>query len=162
MRPCSTSISKGALISISQNLTVNKEYNNIRIWKNKKVGRFYLAKNAKLFVDSCTMYSGITLSVNEDAVLSLGKCFFNYDCRISCYNSISIGDGVVIADNVTIRDSDNHIIIREGYVQSAPIVIEDNVWIGVNSTILKGVRIGEGSVVAAGAVVTKSCPPILS
>lgn len=41
----------------------------------------------------------------------------------------------------------------------APVVIEDDVWIGANVTILKGVTIGRGSVVAAGAVVTKSCPP---
>ena len=41
----------------------------------------------------------------------------------------------------------------------APVVIEDDVWIGANVTRLKGVTIGRGSVVAAGAVVTKSCPP---
>lgn len=41
----------------------------------------------------------------------------------------------------------------------APVVIEDDVWIGANVTILKGVTIGRGSVVAAGVVVTKSCPP---
>ena len=41
----------------------------------------------------------------------------------------------------------------------APVVIEDDVWCGANVTILKGVTIGRGSVVAAGAVVTKSCPP---
>ena len=40
-----------------------------------------------------------------------------------------------------------------------PVVIEDDVWVGANVTILKGVTIGHGSVVAAGAVVTKSCPP---
>ena len=41
----------------------------------------------------------------------------------------------------------------------APVVIEDDVWVGANVTILKGVTIGRGSVIAAGAVVTKSCPP---
>lgn len=41
----------------------------------------------------------------------------------------------------------------------APVIIEDDVWIGANVTILKGVTIGRGSVVAAGAVVVKSCPP---
>ena len=40
-----------------------------------------------------------------------------------------------------------------------PIVIEDNVWIGINAIILKGVRIGEGAVIAAGAIVTKDCEP---
>ena len=41
----------------------------------------------------------------------------------------------------------------------APVIIEDDVWLGCNVTILKGVTIGRGSVVAAGAVVTKSCEP---
>lgn len=41
----------------------------------------------------------------------------------------------------------------------APVVIEDDVWVGSNVTILKGVTIGRGSVIAARAVVTKSCPP---
>ena len=41
----------------------------------------------------------------------------------------------------------------------APVIIEDDVWCGANVTILKGVTIGRGSVIAAGAVVTKSCPP---
>lgn len=40
-----------------------------------------------------------------------------------------------------------------------PVIIEDNVWAGANITILKGVTIGRGSVIAAGAVVTKFCPP---
>ena len=44
-------------------------------------------------------------------------------------------------------------------VRSAPIVIEDRAWIGFNAIILKGVTIGEGSVVAAGAVVTKDVEP---
>ena len=44
-------------------------------------------------------------------------------------------------------------------VYDQPVVIEDDVWVGANVTILKGVTIGHGSVVAAGAVVTKSCPP---
>ena len=57
---------------------------------------------------------------------------------------------------VTIIDDDGHGFGEPPY--SAPIVIEDDVWIGCNVTILKGVTIGKGSVVAVGAVVNKSCP----
>ena len=45
------------------------------------------------------------------------------------------------------------------HAQSAPVIIEDNVWIGQYCTILKGVRIGKGSIVATRAVVTKDVPP---
>ncbi|WP_264367794.1 DapH/DapD/GlmU-related protein [Paraglaciecola mesophila] len=49
-------------------------------------------------------------------------------------------------------------MIEQGIV-TAPVIIKDNVWIGYGVTILKGVEIGEGSIVAAGSVVTKNIPP---
>ena len=57
-----------------------------------------------------------------------------------------------------IRDSDNHTIVRDGYTPTAPIKIGNHVWIGVNCTILKGVTIGDGAIIAAGSVVTKDVP----
>jgi acetyltransferase-like isoleucine patch superfamily enzyme len=44
-------------------------------------------------------------------------------------------------------------------IKTKPVIIEDDVWIGMGAVILKGVRIGKGSVVAAGAIVTKDVPP---
>ena len=85
--------------------------------------------------------------------------YVNSHGNISCFDRIIIGKRVVISEGVTIRDADNHIIHREGYQATAPITIHDHVWIGVNATILKGVTIGEGAIVAAGAVVTKDVPP---
>ena len=64
----------------------------------------------------------------------------------------------MIAADVMIRDSNNHTIAYEGYVKDAPVVICDKVWIGARATILCGVTIGEGSVVAAGSVVAKDVP----
>ena len=71
---------------------------------------------------------------------------------------MSIGDGVFIAENVTIRDSDNH-QIHDRPTMTKPIVVEDHVWIGMNVTILKGVTIGQGAVIAAGSVVVKDIAP---
>ena len=117
-----------------------------------------LAKNSKIEVKgNFRLNTGFHLVVNENAMLILGSGYINNNLTLDCFNSITIGNNVAISKGVTIRDSDNH-SINECARISAPIVIEDNVWIGLNVTVLKGVRIGSGSVIAAGAVVTRDVP----
>ena len=159
LKPCSVSISKKSSIVVNEYFVINKEWDNKRTWKNKNTGRVYFADDSHICADACILYSGISLHVNNGASLFLGNCYLNYDCKIMCFNKIVIGNGVVISENVIIRDSDNPEIIRDGYDKSSPVIIEDKVWIGMGVTILKGVRIGEGSVVAAGSVVTRSFSP---
>lgn len=119
---------------------------------------FKLADNSRLEVEGhFYLLTGFHLAINEGAKLTLGSGYINNNATIDCFESITVGHGVAISSGVTIRDSDNH-SINGNTVVTAPIVIEDNVWIGLNATILKGVRIGKGSVVAAGAVVTKDVP----
>jgi acetyltransferase-like isoleucine patch superfamily enzyme len=80
--------------------------------------------------------------------------------RISASDEILIGDSVMMANGVYITDSDWHGIYdrtdRDSEVK--PVHIGDNVWLGDHSMVLKGVTIGENSVVAAGAVVTRDVP----
>lgn len=59
---------------------------------------------------------------------------------------------------MTIRDSDNHIIKEPGFMKTKPIIIGNHVWIGMNAIILKGVKIGDGAIVSAGAVVNRDIP----
>jgi len=106
-----------------------------------------------------SFFTGCKVIVDKDARLQLGSGYVNNDSTIFCFDNIKIGHGVVIAQNVTIRDSDNHQILDARHVPSKPIVIGDHVWICTNATILKGVTIGNGAIVAAGAVVTKDVPP---
>lgn len=69
---------------------------------------------------------------------------------------VTIKDNVLIGANVKIGDREDHL---EYYnVPPKPILIEENVWIGMNSIILKGVKIGRNSIIAAGSVVTKDVP----
>ncbi|WP_206214798.1 MULTISPECIES: DapH/DapD/GlmU-related protein [unclassified Adlercreutzia] len=90
--------------------------------------------------------------------LTLGSGYINSSCKIRCAKSINIGKEVAISHDVTIMDSDHHSICGQP-VAARPVVIGDHVWIGTRSTILKGVTVGEGSIVAAGALVTKDIPP---
>jgi acetyltransferase-like isoleucine patch superfamily enzyme len=86
------------------------------------------------------------------------------NCVIASNELVRIGRDVMIADQVTIRDTDHSIsstdipMIEQG-IETAPVIIGDDVWIAHGAMILKGVTVGEGSVIAAGAVVTKDVPP---
>ena len=122
---------------------------------------------AKLIVDGhFAVYANSSLYINENATLHLGSGYINTGLSMSVFDSVTIGNKVYISENVTIRDSDDHTLASldasatcQTKGITAPIHIRDNVWIGMNATILKGVTIGEGAVVAAGAVVTKDVPP---
>jgi len=77
---------------------------------------------------------------------------------------IRIGDGVMIAPSVTLTTTGHpvHPARRVDYARfSEPIVIEDKVWIGSNAVVLPGVRIGYGSVIGAGSVVSRDVPPMV-
>lgn len=106
---------------------------------------------------------GADIEVFKDASLTIGSSFINTNVLIRCAKSITIGNDCVISHRVTINDSDMHVLIEGG--RKLPrygikgIEIKDHVWIGLNATILKDVTIGEGSMIAAGAVVTKDIPP---
>lgn len=76
---------------------------------------------------------------------------------------IRIGDGVMIAPSVTLTTTGHpvHPARRVDFGRfSEPIVIEDEVWIGSNAVVLPGVRIGRGSVIGAGSVVSRDIPPM--
>ncbi len=127
-----------------------------------ELGR-YLSSQMVLRQGSCVringrfkIYSGHSIWVNQGATLILGSGYINNNLRLSCFKRIEIGNNVAISENVTIWDSDCHCV--RGKQDTAPVRICDNVWIGLNSVILKGVTIGEGSVIAAGSVVNRDIP----
>ena len=119
-----------------------------------------LGAGSTLSLDGATLGRGIVVNIGPGSRLAMGeKSYFSDGSTIAAGSAggVSIGRNCAISFGVTIIDDDGHGFGPPPY--SAPIVIEDHVWIGCNATILKGVTIGKGSVVAAGAVVTKSCPP---
>lgn len=88
--------------------------------------------------------------------------FINQGCIFLDYGGITIGDRVLIGPRVTLSTAGHPVELDERYdfITHAPIVIEDDVWIGAAATITPGVTIGRGSVVGAGAVVAKDVPPL--
>ena len=86
-------------------------------------------------------------------------CLMSPGSRISASDEIVLGDGVMLANGAYITDSDWHTIYdRMVRSEPAPVHIGNNVWLGDHSMVLKGVTIGDNSVVAARAVVTRDVP----
>jgi acetyltransferase-like isoleucine patch superfamily enzyme len=81
--------------------------------------------------------------------------------HIRANGGLRIGDRVLIAAGVTITTREHPVDLpRWSVTRDAPVVIEDDVWIGAGATILPGITIGAGAVIAAGAVVTGDVPPL--
>ncbi len=136
------------------------------------------AASAVVIGDHVSCYAGCSFAVGENGTCSVGDFTLMNGALVMAEERIEIGSHCLISWNVGIADSDFHPLepaqrrvdahalapffkdrpLRPK-LRTAPVIISDNVWIGMNATILKGVTIGENSVVAAGSVVTKSVPP---
>jgi acetyltransferase-like isoleucine patch superfamily enzyme len=100
----------------------------------------------------------------KGAVIEVGAgTFFSNNVQVIAESRVTIGERCLISDGVLIMDSDAHALSAAGRHHQAPLIspvhIEDNVFIGSRSIILKGVTIGKDSVIGAGSVVVRSIPP---
>jgi acetyltransferase-like isoleucine patch superfamily enzyme len=124
----------------------------------------------------CTM-DHVQFAVGPSGRLEIGSyCYFT-SVVLLCELELRIGSYVAIGWNTTISDSDFHPMApaariedaiacsplgkgrRRPRISSEPVIIEDDVYIGANAVILKGVRIGSGAVIEPGALVTRDVPP---
>jgi maltose O-acetyltransferase len=144
-----------------------------RLYPASRVENSQSRRSAIAIGAHCHILGQLLVFRHGGTILIGESCFFGENSRIWSAHSIVIGNRVLISHNVNIHDNNSHSlsaaarhvhfnqIFSTGHpavlldVPSAPIVIEDDVWIGFNSTILKGVTIGKGAVVGAGSVVTK-------
>lgn len=155
----SLELDETSLLTLNGKLTLNSGLNE----DANRSTILRMDRNAKLTVTNGefkVFYDG-DIVVFSNGVLTLGNSFINSGCKIRCGKQISIGDDCAISHNVTILDSDFHVLIRDG--QEHPrhgtgIEIGNHVWIGTGVTILKDVHIGDGAVIAAGSMVTRDIP----
>lgn len=142
------------------NLLIGTQY--FKIEDNTRFGKFVVLTAWDKFIIYNESIQRLTPSV------TIGEnCNFGDYLHITCINSIQIGNNVLTGRWVTITDNshgttdyDTLLIdpAKRALYSKGPVVIEDDVWIGDKATILPGVTIGKGSVIAANSVVTKDIP----
>lgn len=142
-------------------------------FKFKLLGNSFYIKNKeqiflgeKVSLHSFPDGSSFRTSLNTyfpEALLEIGNyCNLN-GTSIHCNEKINIGNKCMFGTGTVISDNDSHRVTtdpveRRKKAVSKPVIIKDNVWVGMNSIILKGVTIGENSIIAAGSVVVKDVP----
>jgi len=133
-------------------------------------GKVVIGDNCKIFSSQYSNPVGINhgcviRTLLPDASISIGHDVGLSGATILARKNIIIGNHVLFGGNCTILDSDHHPLGPEERlnnhskeIQSKSVVIGDNVWLGLNVIVLKGVTIGKNSVIAAGSVVVKDIP----
>lgn len=112
---------------------------------------------------------------NPSGTVTIGDRTYLGASHIVCHTNIEIGSDVIVSWGVTIVDHNSHSLQWRhrkhdvsqwangkknwGHVKVAPVKICDKVWIGFGASIMKGITVGEGAILAAGAVVTRDVPP---
>lgn len=118
-----------------------------------------LFSDAKCRIGNFLMTAGpFYIKCTDKAEITIGdNCFFNHNCSLTAAENIVIGNQCMFANNFVVVDHDHDRkdgkILKE--LVSAPVKIGNNVWCGANITVLKGVTIGDGAVIAAGSVVNR-------
>ncbi len=148
-------ISKDAIINIKGVFKLGAKENP----KSNLETRLSIEGKGKIEVNGDFLFgAGSDIRVYDNANLILNGGYCNGFVQIICTDKVEIGNDVAIARDVIIRDTDSHEIISKNHRVTAPVVIGNHVWIGTRAIIMKGVRVGDGAVIAAGAVVTKDVP----
>ncbi len=159
---CVLDIKKSARVEFNDEgfLVLGTERSSFKGWARHT--KLYMLDNSRLIVNGVNQIGrGSLVWLLEGGQLEIGGGGFTAGLNmLIAKESIKIGKNCQIAFGTTISDHDFHKTYSKSVQnpETAPVVIGDGVWIGMNATILKGVNIGDGAIVAAGALVTSDVP----
>jgi len=129
-----------------------------RLWYTRVLGA-RLAEHAGIHM-GCYLWFYGPGQVRRDGLVLGAHSRVNRDCTLDLRGGLHVGENVSISPEVSILTAAHRSDHPDFPVEARRVVIEDNVWVGTRATILPGVTLGRGSVVAAGAVVARDVPPL--
>lgn len=149
-------LAASATIEMSEHASF--EINRQDCIKTHERSTLYLGENAHFKLNGrFTMHGHSSIMIHEGGILEIGNNTYLNGGSIDCSHHISIGNDCAIADDVRIMDNSWHAVNSQ--IGRGDTKIGNKVWIATGAMILPGVKIGDGAIVAAGAVVTKDVPP---
>lgn len=153
---CNFYFEKGAIIELYGDFI----FGVARMKNTRRESRILMRKGSKILVrKQCHISEGADIEMHKNGLWSMDIFYSNFNLEISCGEHIDMRDDVGAGRSVTIRDYNGHLIAKNGFEISSPVVIENHTWLCSGCTIMPGVHIGTGAIISANAYVASNVPP---
>ncbi len=144
-----------AKIRFGNQITVNPLLSRYR-------GDLNINKGKLIISDGLRTRKNVSINITNGELYFGKNIFINRNVSFNVHSKVLLGNNVIIGENVCIYDHDHLVSLnvkkRRRNFNVRNVIIGNNVWIGSNVVILKGVEIGDGSIISAGSIVTKNIP----
>ncbi len=152
---CAIQIEKGAELRLDGSLELGAH----RLRKGVRHSALLIEKDAKMHVKVFFQFlAGADVELFKGALMELDQGGANMNCTIICSTRISIGHGTHMGRDVSVRDTNAHIIALEGYKVQAPVIIESHAWLCSGCSISAGTYVGVGSIIGGDAMASGRIP----
>ena len=149
------SIEKTAMITLHGSLSMGIP----SIKGNRRISKFLMKASSKFVVnDGCAFLDEFDVQIHQKGFFSVDNFHSNIGLEISCGQNIVLHGCVMAGRRVRIKDYNGHVVSYKGYPKSAPITIENHVWLCSGASVCPGVTISEGSVIGDNANVVSDIP----
>lgn len=150
---CALSLDKGAEIELHGPLEIGVK----RVQTSRLETRLWMKPQSKILIHEKGMFGyGSNVEIYKGGLLEIGNLFSNADLTIICGKHIKMGNTVNIAKGCTIRDTNGHVVATPGFKQLRPVELGNHTWVCSNSTIMPGVKLGDGVIVGSNSYVSTS------
>lgn len=153
---CNFMFEKGAVIELFGDFT----FGCARMKNSTRESRILMRRDSKIVVRKrCDISEGADIEMHKGGLWTMDVFYANFNLEISCGAHIDMRDDVGAGRKVTIRDYNGHLIAKNGFEISSPVIIENHTWLCSGCTIMPGVHVGTGAIVSANAYVASNVPP---